>query len=187
MQPIEGAPLADISALIETCDKSEFIGARDAALPLALLDTGARVTEFLSVNIADIDAGTVVLRHSKGKRPREAYPSTRTHKALRSYLRMRHDNSSALWVTKQTDRLTYDGLRGILTRRAKLAGRADVPSPHDFRRAMAINYLRNGGDIFTLQLILGHKSPTVLGRYLALTERDTREAHAKFSPVDRLK
>jgi integrase/recombinase XerD len=63
----------------------------------------------------------------------------------------------------------------------------DTPSPHDFRRAMAVNYLRNGGDIFTLQLILGHKSLAVLRRYLALTERDTQEAHAKFSPVDRLK
>jgi site-specific recombinase XerD len=151
-----------------------------------MLDTGARVTEFLSIDLADVEVGTIVLKHTKGKRPREVYLSLRTRKALRVYLRMRHDHLPALWITKDADRLTYDGLRAVLTRRAKLAGLANVPSPHDFRRAMAINYLRNGGDIFTLALILGHKSLTVLRRYLALTERDTREAHARYSPVDRL-
>jgi len=185
LQPIEGAPLEDISALLGTCDKS-FIGARDTALLLSLLDTGARVTEFLSIDLADMEPGTIQLRHTKGKRPREVYLSTRTRKALRVYLRMRRDNHPALWVTKDLDRLTYDGLRAILTRRAKLANLASVPSPHGFRRAMAINYLRNGGDIFTLAQILGHKSLAVLRRYLALTERDTREAHARYSPVDRL-
>jgi site-specific recombinase XerD len=65
---------------------------------------------------------------------------------------MSDDHNLALWVTKDADRLTYDGLRAILTRRAKLAG-VTVLSPHDFRRAMAINFLRNGGDIFTLALI----------------------------------
>jgi integrase/recombinase XerD len=45
LQPIAGASLEDISALLQTCDKS-FMGARDAALLLALLDSGARVTEF---------------------------------------------------------------------------------------------------------------------------------------------
>ena len=49
---------------------------------------------------------------------------------------------------------------------------------------MAINDLRNGGDVLTLQLILGHKSLTVLLRYLTLTERDIQEAHARSSPVD---
>jgi site-specific recombinase XerD len=99
---------------------------------------------------------------------------------------MRQDTNPALWISKNKDRLTHDGLRAILTRRAKLAGLAEIPSPHDFRRAMAINYLRNGGDVFTLQLILGHKSLVVLRRYLALTERDTQEAHTRFSPVDNL-
>jgi integrase/recombinase XerD len=51
---------------------------------------------------------------------------------------------------------------------------------------MAINYVRNGGDVFTLQLILGHKSLAVLRGYPALTERDTQEAQAKYFPVDNL-
>ena len=59
---------------------------------LALLDNGARVAEFLSIDLGDMDAGKIVLQHTKGKRLHDVYLSTRTHKALRVYLRMRHDN-----------------------------------------------------------------------------------------------
>jgi integrase/recombinase XerD len=185
--PIEGAPLEDIAAMIDTCRRDKFSGSRDSALLLALLDTGARVTEFLSVNIEDINAGTVLLRHTKGKRAREVYLSARTRKAIRNYVRTRHDNNPALWITREGERLAYDGIMAILKRRAKRAGLKATPSPHDFRRAMAINYLRAGGDVFTLQTILGHKSLNVLRRYLAITERDTQEAHARYSPVERLR
>lgn len=187
LEPIEGVSLADVSALLDTCDRSEFTGARDAALLMSLLDTGARVTEFLSIDLADLDAaGAVLLKHTKGKRPRYVYISQKTRRAVRAYLRMRRDTSPALWVTRRGDRLTYDGLREILKRRARQARLTSTPSPHDFRRAFALNYLRGGGDIFTLARLLGHKGIDVLKRYLAQTDQDAQTAHAKFSPVERL-
>lgn len=186
-EPIEGVPLEDITAMLNTCNRSEFAGVRDTALMLALLDTGARVTEFLSVDLADVDStGTIMLKNTKGKKPRQVYLSQKTRRALRAYLRMRKDKHSALWTTTNGDRLSYDGLRAIFTRRAKLAGLKETPSAHDFRRAFALAYLRSGGDIFTLARLLGHTSINVLKRYLAQTDQDTQIAHAKHSPVDSL-
>ncbi|MEP0806739.1 MAG: tyrosine-type recombinase/integrase [Chloroflexota bacterium] len=186
LDPILGVTLEDAAAMLDTCDKT-FTGARDRALILALLDTGARVSEFLAIDLADVDAaGAVLLKHTKGRRPRMVYLSQKTRRALRAYLRTRRDTSPALWTTVHGDRLTYDGLRGILTRRARLAGLNETPSPHDFRRAFALNYLRNGGDIFTLAKLLGHRGIDVLKRYLAQTDQDAKIAHAKFSPVDHL-
>lgn len=187
LDPIQGASLADIAAMLDTCNRAEFTGARDNALMLALLDTGARVTEFLSVDIADLDpTGGILLKNTKGKRPRMVYLSQKTRKAIRAYLRIRKDKQPALWITKHSDRLSYDGLRGIFTRRATLAGLPETPSPHDFRRCFALSYLRSGGDIFTLARLLGHTSINVLKRYLAQTDQDGQEAHAKHSPVDSL-
>jgi integrase/recombinase XerD len=144
LEPIEGVSLVDVSAMLGTCNLKEFTGARDAALLLALLDTGARVTEFLSVDLADVGPdGSITLRHTKAKKPRAVFLSTRTRRALRAWLRMRRDRGRALWVTIEGDRMTYDGLRGVLTRRAKLAGLAQTPSPHDFRRAFAISFQRD--------------------------------------------
>ena len=57
-------------------------------------------------------------------------------------------------------------------------------TPHDFRRAFALNCLRNGMDLMTLARLMGHTTIKVLKRYVALTDVDLRNAHEKASPVD---
>jgi hypothetical protein len=87
------------------------------------------------------------------------------------------------WLTDEGEGLTYWGLNEVIRRRAK-AAKVKKPGLHDFRRAFALNFLRNGGDIFTLQSLMGHADLQVLRRYLAQTNDDLREAHRKASPVD---
>jgi len=85
---------------------------------------------------------------------------------------MRADNNLALWGNIHSERLKSEGLRDILRRRTKLVGLKDIPSAHDFRRTLALNYLRNGGDIFTLAWLLGHTDINVLNRFLAQTDQE---------------
>ena len=103
---------------------------------------------------------------------------------VRAYLRLRRDKKPALWVTRNGERLTYWGLRQIIRRRSFQAG-VDTPSIHSFRRAFAVNMLRAGVDIFSLQKLMGHADLQVLRRYLALTTEDIARAHRIGSPVDR--
>jgi site-specific recombinase XerD len=98
-------------------------------------------------------------------------------------MRHRSDNHPALWVTDDSERLEYNGLRGILVRRAKQAG-IKAPTLHSFRRAFAINMLRAGVDVFSLQKLMGHADLQVLRRYLAQTTEDIAQAHRVGSPVD---
>lgn len=60
----------------------------------------------------------------------------------------------------------------------------DKPSLHDFRRAFALNYLRNGGIIYSLQKLMGHADLHGLKRYLAQTIEDLQTVHLKISPVE---
>lgn len=186
--PITGVSLTDFAAMLKTCTIASGTGKRDAALLLALLDTGARVTEVLNMNIKDanLTTGEILVPTGKSRKPRNVYFGTKTRHAIRAYLKTRTDDCPALFATDAGTRLTYDGLRAILTRRAELAGLKEVPSTHDFRRTMALQFLRNGGDIYSLQRILGHASTAVLWRYLAQTDEDGQIAHKQYSAVDRL-
>jgi site-specific recombinase XerD len=57
-------------------------------------------------------------------------------------------------------------------------------SPYDLRHAFALNFLRNGGNVFALQRIMGHTDLSMTRRYIALTEGDIQSQHETASPVN---
>jgi integrase/recombinase XerD len=74
-------------------------------------------------------------------------------------------------------------LRKLLDR---IGDRASVPNvhPHLFRHTFSINYLRNQGDIFTLQSLLGHSDLVIVRRHARVDQTDCAEEHRRASPVD---
>ena len=183
--PIEPVQIEEIHQLLKTC-QSNYAGARDKAMILGLLDTGARAKEVLNINLEDVDmaTGAVMIRQGKGRKPRMVFLGRKTIRAIRGYLRYRHDNYPALWVSIRGERMTYAALRCLLRRRAEQVGMKSIPTPHDFRRAFALVMLRNGVDIFALQKLMGHSDLQILRRYLAQTDQDIHTAHMRGSPVD---
>ena len=184
---IEPVSLEDVASLLATCQRGKFTGERDRAILLTLLDTGARASELCNINLDDLDlaSGAAMIKQGKGRKPRVVFFGRKTRRAIRAYLRQRKDNHPALWVTLSGERICYITLREILRRRAKLAG-IPIASPHDFRRAFALEMLRNGADIFALQKLMGHADLQVLRRYLAQTDTDLQRAHDRGGPVDNM-
>lgn len=183
MEPVD---LDDVNRLLDTCQGNSLLDLRDRAILLFLLDTGLRAFELCALDLGDVDLiqGDVAVHNGKGSKARLCMIGKRTRKAVRHYARNRNDSSQALWVTGKGERLTYWGLNQMIRRRAKRAGIVK-PGLHDFRRAFALNCLREGMDVFSLQKLLGHSDLSVMRRYLAQNDEDLREAHAKASPVDR--
>jgi len=189
-EPIEPVSIEDVTKMVNVCEKGKFTGDRDIAIMLCLLDTGARANEFLDINLEDIDQvrGEILIRQGKGGKPRTVFIGKHSRRALRKYLKHRKDNCLALWVTEiqfGSERIGYDGLRGIIHRRA-VAANVNKPTLHDFRRAFALSMLRNGTDIFTLAKLMGHSGINVLQRYLKQTNQDTELAHRRAGPVDNM-
>jgi integrase/recombinase XerD len=188
LEPLEPVSHETIFGMIKTCNQGTFIGDRDAAILICLLDTGARASEFLNIDLKDLNqaTGTILIRKGKGSKPRVVYLGKQSRKYLRKYLKYRTDDSPALWVPDarfRSERLGYDGLRAILHRRAIDAG-VEEPTAHSFRRAFAIAMLRNGTDLYTLAKLMGHEGITVLQRYIKEINEDTEIAHRRSGPVD---
>ena len=59
-------------------------------------------------------------------------------------------------------------------------------SSHTWRHTFAKNYLLNGGDVFSLQKIMGHSDISTTRKYLNLNENEIKQQHDKFNPLDNL-
>ena len=185
VEPIDPVDLDTVQALVDTCERDTFHGLRDKAILLVLLDTGIRAAEFCALDLEDVSliTGELLVRQGKGRKPRMVHLSPKSRRAVRAYLKCRQVEHPALWITDEGERLTYWGLNEVIRRRAN-AAKVTKPELHDFRRAFALNMLRAGVDVFTLQKLMGHSDLQVLRRYLAQTGQDTQEAHRRGSPVE---
>jgi integrase/recombinase XerD len=60
-------------------------------------------------------------------------------------------------------------------------------SPHTFRHTFAIEFLRNGGNQFTLMALLGHTDVKMTQRSVTYAQADIAAQHRINSPVDRMR
>ncbi|MCX6786853.1 MAG: tyrosine-type recombinase/integrase [Candidatus Kaiserbacteria bacterium] len=163
---------------------------RDKAIVYLLLDTGLRASELCAIRLTDLDLNTnSITVVGKGDKKRIVHVGKRTAKALWKLVTPRlgkQDPDAYLFTvgdSADTRPLNRDTLRHLLDRIAERAGVANV-YPHRFRHTFAITYLRNGGDLFTLQALLGHSDLEMVRRYARIAQTDCARVHQKASPVD---
>lgn len=159
---------------------------RDRAIILTLLDTGLRSSELCALRCRDYnnDEGRLFVAHGKGDKERYVYMGERAQKAIWSYnLDRTLKPNDILFATKTKNRLDRNNLRHTLQGIADVAGVDDVYT-HRFRHTFAINFLRNGGNVFELQRILGHEELDTVKVYLGLAQTDIATAQRTHSPAD---
>ncbi len=173
----------DIEALLKACQGPSAL--RDRAMILCLLDTGLRASEFVAMNVGDVDKDGMVKVMGKGKKERFVRLGAKARKVMLKYLSSRKDAKPGdpLWVGRR-GRLTRSGLYRAMRRLGEQAGVHPV-GPHRFRRTFAIWALRGGMDPYNLQAIMGHADLQMVRQYLDLVREDIAEAHKRASPVDR--
>ena len=169
-------------------------GYRDRVIILTLLDTGLRVNELINLKIDNVwlEEGIIKVL-GKGNKERLLPIGKQIRKLLWRYINHHRPeparpNIDNLFLTQDGRPLTKNRADTMMKCYGKKAGLAGVRcSPHTLRHTFAISYLRNGGDVFSLQRILGHSSLEMTRRYCELADVDIRNAHAVASPVDNLK
>ena len=184
----------DLNALLGACAVGTAKGLRDRALVLTLLDTGLRAAEVVSLRVGDVNMRTgVAVVMGKGRKQRQVRVGSKARSAILRYLAARPSAiaSDLLWTgynrhgMKESGRLDVHGLQTFLVRLGVRAGVYPC-APHRFRRTFALWCLRDGCDLHSLRLMMGHADLTVLQRYLALSGEDIERAHRAHSPADKM-
>jgi integrase/recombinase XerD len=167
----------------------EMVRYRDYVLMRMLEETGMRIGEVLRLNIYDVDLKrkTIQIKKAKNGKSRVTYITTALHKELKKYLEIRQDflydknlAATSFFINKDGGRLTHSTVQDRITDYGKLAGITNVRcSPHTFRHTFAKNYLLNGGDIFTLKDILGHRTLEMTYRYARLFGIEQQKQYIK--------
>jgi len=162
---------------------------RDRAMLELLYATGMRVSELVSLNLADIDTdGGYVRCFGKGHKERLIPIYRQAALVLKEYLtearpHLAHNSEEkALFLNRRGERLTRQGLWQILKGYAKSAELGTEVTPHTLRHSFATHMLSGGADLRSVQELLGHANISTTQVYTHLTTDHIRRAYEKSHP-----
>jgi integrase/recombinase XerC/integrase/recombinase XerD len=164
---------------------------RNQTIFMILLDTGLRIGEIISLKTENSHLNEGFLKVlGKGNRERVVPIGSSAQRAIQRYLfRYRpqpiHQGISNVFLSIHGKQLTENSMKLMFTRLAKESGVHRLHA-HLCRHTFATRFLINGGDVFSLQQILGHSTLEMVKLYVNLASSHVAIQHQKFSPLDRL-
>lgn len=166
---------------------------RNKVILMLMLDCGLRIGEVEKLNEADILSNQLYIKEAKNRKERAVALSPAMKKALLQYLRVKHGeglDNPALIVTYHNTRMERGGIWNIMHQlKGKVKIRSEVRfSPHTLRHTYAAMQIRNGLDIHTLSLNMGHENIGITQTYLrSLHSEDFIEQSLKTSTLMNLR
>jgi integrase/recombinase XerD len=162
---------------------------RDKAMLELLYASGMRVSELMSLNLADVDIeGGFVRCFGKGHKERLIPIYRQAAVAVDEYMKearphiARRNEQKALFLNRRGERLTRQGFWQILKGYAKSAGLDEAITPHTLRHSFATHMLSGGADLRSVQELLGHANISTTQVYTHLTSEHVRRTYEKSHP-----
>ncbi|WP_069650994.1 tyrosine-type recombinase/integrase [Caloranaerobacter ferrireducens] len=171
-------------------DKTEF-GLRNKCMISLMLDSGLRSNEVIELKVENVHFTQNVIKvYGKGQKerivPLGLYTKKLLFKYLNGYRPMPEYPTTHVFISQNKTPVSKDVIKMIFVRLKKKTG-IERLHPHILRHTFATKYLINGGDIFTLQQILGHTSLEMTRRYSHLASSYVMKNFKRLSPLDNLR
>lgn len=155
---------------------------------LFLLDTGARIGEVLGLRVSDINMDDLLVRlDGKGRKQRVVPFSFELRKALHRYITQYSRKPEALLFATSggTSLSRRNVLRDMKALCRSLGFNPPARTLHATRHTFATEYLRRGGNVFSLQRVMGHSDLETTKRYAHMTTADLQAVHERISLLSR--
>ena len=179
----------EIKRLISSVKIDSEFGQRNKAIIEVLYGTGIRVSELTELKMSNIFFNENIVKVT-GKGNRERFvplgkiASIEIKKYLNDREKLKVDSkfSDILFLNRYGRQLTRSMIFKVINDSSKNAGIDKKISPHTLRHSYATHLLKNGADLRTIQLILGHESITTTEIYTHLDTFHLEEVLKKYHP-----
>ena len=178
----------EVELLLDQPKDVDLKGTRDKAMLEVAYATGMRVTEIISLDVADVhmDEGFVTCQNA-GKQ-RNIPLGSISIKALKEYIddarpiMIKDENETALFVNVNGKRLTRQGFWKIVKFYKEQAHITKDITPHVLRHSFATHLLQNGADLKAIQTMLGHSDISSTQVYMQFQDSGIKNIYKKAHP-----
>ncbi len=179
----------DVDALLAAPNVETPLGLRDKSMLETLYASGLRVSELVTMQVAQLSQDMGVVRVvGKGSKERLVPVGEEALIWIRRYM----DNArpeilagrqvDALFVTSRGASMTRQAFWYLVRRHADQAGIRKGISPHTLRHAFATHLLNHGADLRVVQMLLGHADISTTQIYTHVARERLKQLHAKHHP-----
>lgn len=187
---IEFLTVPEVNDLLELPDDS-LKGVRDRALLEFMYGTGIRVTELVRLRFTDINLRMNFVTCRDTSEERRIVPIGRyAHEALQKYMDKAYngikgsarEDDDYVFINFRGQALTRQGIWKILKEYGRKLGFEDRMTPQVLRNSFAVHILQNGGDLKTLQELMGFEDMSVGIAYLSVTNVRIKDVFDRTHP-----
>jgi len=179
----------DVERLLAVPSAETPLGIRDRAMLEVLYASGLRVSELVTLKVAQLSQDMGVVRIlGKGSKERLVPVGEVALDWVQRYVKdarlllLDGRQSDALFVTSRAQAMTRQAFWQLIKRYAAQAGIRGAISPHTLRHAFATHLLNHGADLRVVQLLLGHADISTTQIYTHVARERLKQLHAKHHP-----
>ena len=179
----------EIKRLISSVNLDSEFGQRNKTIIEVLYGTGIRVSELIELKLSNIFFKESILKVTgKGNKERFvplgkiALIEIKKYLNNRDKLKINSKFSDILFLNRYGRQLTRSMIFKVINDSSKIAEIDKKISPHTLRHSYATHLLKNGADLRTIQLILGHESITTTEIYTHLDTFHLEDVLKKYHP-----
>ncbi|MDP3772141.1 MAG: tyrosine-type recombinase/integrase [bacterium] len=187
------AELDDLIRLIESptaYEKKREVALRNRAILEMLFATGMRISELTALNKNQLDATGRIFIRGKGRKERFVYLTERATRCIADYLKIRGDDSPALFLPTRgrnsgsaKARISPNYVQMKIKQYRERLGINVPTSAHSFRHGFATYLAEEGANPAAIQILLGHESLHTTTRYVHASDAYAEKTHKQFHPL----
>ena len=167
-------------------EKEKWIGMRNKSILMLLYGCGLRISEALSLNFEDINENDYLIIKGKGNKERMVPLMDYVKNDIENYIHECPKNfmkDDPLFVGKRLNRLSPRIIQYVLEKIRHNLSLPETATPHALRHSFATHLLDSGGDLRTIQELLGHSSLSTTQKYTKVETEKLYDAYSKTHPL----